>query len=180
MVHPGGSKSFVQRLTIKGKRHDIGLGPFPLVTLREARERAFENRRTAWAGGDPLGDERKVTVLTFREAAQHTHQANLSRWRNDNTPRPVGTESMRGKDTRADTRRDKASGQTARPIRRARVSLYAGGRLNVSFSATQWEAVERAAEALGLPLVEVVRRATDAGLPKLRDADRKRRRRARS
>ena len=84
---------------------------------------------------------------------------------------------MKGRDTGPDTRRDAAPGQTARPIRRPRVALYAGGRLNVSFSAAQWEAVERAAEALGLPLVEVVRRATDAGLPKLRDAERKRRKR---
>ena len=27
VVHPGGSKSWVQRLTVHGRRHDIGLGP---------------------------------------------------------------------------------------------------------------------------------------------------------
>ena len=39
-----GSKSWIQRLTIDGKRRDIGLGSFKLVTLAEAREMAFENR----------------------------------------------------------------------------------------------------------------------------------------
>ncbi len=83
VVHPGGSKSFVQRLTINGKRHDIGLGPFPLTTLREARAKAFLNRRAAWGGGDPLGDKRRAAVPTFAEAAQHTHAANRTRWRNE-------------------------------------------------------------------------------------------------
>ena len=44
-IAPGGLKSWVQRLTIDGRRHDLGLGGFPLVTLAEAREQAFENRR---------------------------------------------------------------------------------------------------------------------------------------
>ena len=87
---------------------------------------------------------------------------------------------MKGRDTGPDTRPDARPGQTARPIRRPRVALYAGGRLNVAFTPAQWEAVERAAEALAVPMVEVVRRAVDAGLGKLRDAERKRRRRARS
>ena len=43
----GAGKSWVQRLTIHGKRHDIGLGSFKLVTLAEARDRAFENRKAA-------------------------------------------------------------------------------------------------------------------------------------
>ncbi len=47
-----GSKSWIQRITIDGKRHDIGLGGFPLVSLREARDKAFENRRLARSGGN--------------------------------------------------------------------------------------------------------------------------------
>ena len=53
VVSAGGSKSFVQRLTIDGERHDIGLGGWPLTSLAEARERAFDNRRIARKGGDP-------------------------------------------------------------------------------------------------------------------------------
>ena len=59
-VAPGGSKSWIQRLTIDGKRHDIGLGGFPLVSLAEARHKAFENRRLAWAGGDPRAAKRRA------------------------------------------------------------------------------------------------------------------------
>ncbi len=42
VVALGGSKSWVQRLTIGGRRRDLGLGGFPLVTLAEAREQAFD------------------------------------------------------------------------------------------------------------------------------------------
>ena len=45
-VAPGGSKSCVQRRVVAGKRRDIGLGGFPLVTLAEARDHAFETRGT--------------------------------------------------------------------------------------------------------------------------------------
>lgn len=81
-VAPRGSKSWIQRLTIDGKRHDIGLGGFPLVSLREAREKAFENRKLARGGGDPLAVKRRARVPRFREAAQKTFEANRPRWRN--------------------------------------------------------------------------------------------------
>ena len=81
-IAPGGSKSWVQRLAIDGVRRDIGLGGFPLVPLAEARDAAFENRRLARRGGDPLAAKRKKKVPTFRVAAQHTLEANKGRWRN--------------------------------------------------------------------------------------------------
>lgn len=80
-VAPGGSKSWIQRLVIDGRRHDLGLGGWPLVTLKEAREKAFENRKLARAGGDPLAAKRKARVPTFREAAERTFEANRPRWR---------------------------------------------------------------------------------------------------
>ena len=46
-IAPGGSKSWIQRHAIDGKRHDIGLGRFLLVTLRGALKATFENRRLA-------------------------------------------------------------------------------------------------------------------------------------
>ena len=84
-VSPGGSKSWIQRLTINGKRRDIGLGGFPLTTLAEAREQAFENRRLASRGGDPLAAKRRPKVPTFREAAERTFEANRGRWRSTKT-----------------------------------------------------------------------------------------------
>ena len=84
-IASGGSKSWIQRIAIAGKRHDIGLGGFPLVTLREAREQAFENRRLVRRGGDPLAAKRRTTAPTFREAAERTFEANRGRWRNNKT-----------------------------------------------------------------------------------------------
>ena len=84
-VAPGGSKSWIQRLTIDGRRRDIGLGGVRFVTLREARELAFENQKLARRGGDPLGDKRRARAPTFREAAERTFEANRGRWRNNKT-----------------------------------------------------------------------------------------------
>ena len=68
-VAPGGSKSWIQRLAINGRRHDIGLGGYPLTSLAEARDKAFANRKLAREGGDPLKAKRKAQVPTFTEAA---------------------------------------------------------------------------------------------------------------
>ena len=53
VVQPGGTKSFTQRLAINGKRTDVGLGAFPVVSLQQARDAAFENVKTVRAGGGP-------------------------------------------------------------------------------------------------------------------------------
>ena len=84
-VARGGSKSWIQRVTVNGRRQDIGLGGFPLTTLAEARELAFENRRLARRGGDPLAARRRPKVPTFREAAERTFKANRGRWRSTKT-----------------------------------------------------------------------------------------------
>ncbi|MCY3940577.1 MAG: integrase arm-type DNA-binding domain-containing protein [Gammaproteobacteria bacterium] len=82
-VAPGGSKQWVQRLTIHGKRRDIGLGGCSWVTLAEARDAAYANRRMARRGGDPLAVKRQPKVPTFREAAQRTFEALCPRWRSE-------------------------------------------------------------------------------------------------
>ena len=81
-VAPGGSKQWIQRLTINGKRHDIGLGGCGYVTLAQAREAAYENRMLARRGGDPLAAKRQARVPTFREAARRTYETLRPRWRN--------------------------------------------------------------------------------------------------
>ena len=84
-VAPGGSKSWIQRISIGGKRCDIGLGGFPVVSLAEARDAAFENRRLVRQGGDPLAAKRKAKLRkampTFRAAAEATHKALRPQWR---------------------------------------------------------------------------------------------------
>lgn len=81
-VAPGGSKSWIQRLTIGGRRRDIGLGGWPLVSLAEAREKAFENRKLARAGDDPLAEKRRRRTPTCGEAAERTFEAHKPRWCN--------------------------------------------------------------------------------------------------
>ena len=84
-IAPGGSKSWIQRITIGGRRRDIGLGPWPVVSLAKARQRAFENRVAVADGRDPLTEKRKASVPTFREAATKTFEANRPRWRSAKT-----------------------------------------------------------------------------------------------
>lgn len=50
-VKPSGAKSWIQRITLAGRRCDVGLGSFPAVSLSQARDAAFENVRIARAGG---------------------------------------------------------------------------------------------------------------------------------
>ena len=81
-ISKAGRKSWVQRITIDGRRRDIGLGGFPSVSLAKAREKAVDNRTTVAAGRDPLAEKRKPTIPTFKEAASTVHEANRPRWRN--------------------------------------------------------------------------------------------------
>ena len=53
-VTPNGSRQFVQRLVVRGRRMDVGLGGWPMVSLDEARIRSLYNRKVARVyGGDP-------------------------------------------------------------------------------------------------------------------------------
>ena len=79
----GGSKNWVQRIVVDGRRRDIGLGGYPAVGLSEARILAAANRSAVAAGRDPLAEKRKPNVPTFAEAARQVHQAYLPRWRNE-------------------------------------------------------------------------------------------------
>ena len=81
-VAPGGSKQWVQRITIEGRRRDMGLGPFPVVSLAKARQRAFEHRVAIAEGRNPLAERRKAKMPTFGQATQKTFEALKPRWRN--------------------------------------------------------------------------------------------------
>ncbi|MGQ3671187.1 tyrosine-type recombinase/integrase [Xanthobacter sp. TB0136] len=78
-----GAKQWVQRIVIRGKRCEIGLGSVSLVTLAEARAAALDNRRLARSGGDPLQARREaLAVLTFAEAARKVHELHKPTWKN--------------------------------------------------------------------------------------------------
>ena len=77
-VAPSGSKSWVQRIVIAGRRRDIGLGPFPTVSLAQARGMAISNRAAVADGRNPLAEKREAkaaaqqgapSVPTFAQAA---------------------------------------------------------------------------------------------------------------
>lgn len=73
----------MQRITIRGKQREIGLGSATLVPLAEARKCALSNRKLARAGGEPLGAKREAAaVMTFEEASRAVHEAHLPTWKN--------------------------------------------------------------------------------------------------
>ena len=81
-VQPSGSRSWVQRLAVRGRRRELGLGSFPLVSLDEARAQAFANRKLARAGGDPVAERRAADEPTFAAAAERVWAQMRPGWRN--------------------------------------------------------------------------------------------------
>ena len=83
VVQPSGARSWVQRLVIRGRRRDFGLGSVALVTLAEAREKARANRKLAREGGDPLAERRRAwNMPSFAEAVKRVVEQKRSGWRN--------------------------------------------------------------------------------------------------
>ena len=81
-VQPTGTRSWVQRLVICGRRRELGLGAAALVPLAKARELALSNRMLARSGGDPLADKRRAEgVRTFAEAAERVLEQKRGGWR---------------------------------------------------------------------------------------------------
>ncbi len=81
-VQPSGTRSWVQRLVIRGRRRELGLGAATLVPLAKAREQALANRMLARSGGDPLSEKRRVQgVPTFAEAARRVLEQKRGGWR---------------------------------------------------------------------------------------------------
>ena len=82
-IAPGGTKNWVQRVTIGGKRTDRGLGGCPKVSLTKARKLADANRVTIrkginpWEGGTkPILESQAAPAETpsFREAARRFYE----------------------------------------------------------------------------------------------------------
>ncbi|MEI4196444.1 tyrosine-type recombinase/integrase [Roseovarius sp. E0-M6] len=79
-VTPTGARSWLLRVTIKGKRRQIGLGSYPDVTLAQARERARGFKDQIWNGIDPLAEKRR---LNFAQAMEKTLDARMAEFRNE-------------------------------------------------------------------------------------------------
>ena len=81
-VQPTGTRSWIQRLVVRGRKRELGLGSVYLVSLVEAREKALANRKLAREGGDPLAEKRRTEgVPSFAEAAERVLQQKKSGWR---------------------------------------------------------------------------------------------------
>ena len=80
------SKTWSQRLRVGGRQVMVGLGPYPLVTLAEARALAIDNARAARAGrhpamrGAPTFEEASETVIAQRSEAWRS-AATAQTWR---------------------------------------------------------------------------------------------------
>ena len=81
-IAPGGSKQWVQRLAVNGKRRDMGLGAWPVISLAQARQKALANRMLVANGGDPLAEKRRAGVPTFEQAARAVYELNRPAWKN--------------------------------------------------------------------------------------------------
>ena len=90
-VAPGGTKSWVQRIVVNGRRRDIGLGPYPLVGLAKARDFAADNRAAVAEGRDPIADKRVAkesarnpvpSVPSFAEASARVIDLRRPTWKN--------------------------------------------------------------------------------------------------
>jgi integrase len=89
-VGAAGSKSWILRYRHGGRRHDIGLGPYPLISLADARQRANQRRRLLVDGIDPLAERRakraaeaveRNKAITLRQAAESYIDAHAAGWR---------------------------------------------------------------------------------------------------
>jgi integrase len=90
-VEVPGAKSWVFRFQLDGKRRDMGLGPFPDISLADARAKASARRKLRHEGIDPLDAKaaqrqaQRVSVAkgrTFRECAAEFIEKNRAGWRN--------------------------------------------------------------------------------------------------
>jgi integrase len=89
-VEKNSARFWIQRITIRGKRRELGLGSPPLVSLADARERATDNKRLVRAGGNPLKAKREAQMaLTFSEAVEKYLAVKLAEFRNDKDRRQL-------------------------------------------------------------------------------------------
>ena len=76
-VRDSGSRSWVQRIMVHGRRIDIGLGNAELVSLADARRIAADNRAVARTGGDP----RRARTIPFADAEPRAMAEKAETWR---------------------------------------------------------------------------------------------------
>ena len=84
-VDKSGARRWTLRVTILGRRRDMGLGGISTVSLEEARELAYQYRKIARSGGDPILERQKNRGLqtTLIYCTKKVHEINLPTWKNE-------------------------------------------------------------------------------------------------
>lgn len=90
-ITDSGSKSWVLRSMVGGKRRKMGLGGYPDVSLAEARTAAKDARQKIKAGTDPIDENRarrlalaqsRAKDVTFQKCAEQYIEAHRASWKN--------------------------------------------------------------------------------------------------
>jgi hypothetical protein len=91
-VKPNGAKYWTFRYLYQGKRHDLGLGTYPAISLKDARARATTARNEINQGGRPLAQWKPaapidksaepVTCPIFSNFAKSCINSKKAEWRN--------------------------------------------------------------------------------------------------
>ncbi|WP_298429598.1 integrase arm-type DNA-binding domain-containing protein [uncultured Jannaschia sp.] len=70
----GGSSKWVYRYTVAGKRREMGLGPFPAMSLAQARRARDAERAIVLAGGDPIAvrEGQRASAIAERDRTDPT------------------------------------------------------------------------------------------------------------
>lgn len=90
-ITDSGTKSWIFRFMLGGRRRDMGFGHYPSITLSEARELAREAHAAIQRGIDPVearreriaGARPQPKVTTFQEAADLYIAAHEKSWKNE-------------------------------------------------------------------------------------------------
>lgn len=88
-VGSGSGRSWILRYRIGGRVREMGLGPYPEVTLSEARNLALDKRLLLRQGIDPIeariasrGDHKSKPRMLFKEAASRYIASHSNGWKN--------------------------------------------------------------------------------------------------
>lgn len=90
-ITPGGGRSWVLRTMVGKRRREFGLGPYPEISLADARDRAREAKEKIRSGIDPVEERRAAQAalvaaqrrgLTFEDAVERYLDAKLDAFTN--------------------------------------------------------------------------------------------------
>jgi len=82
----GTNKSWVLRYVVGKKSRYVGLGAFPLVGLKEAREKAAGARRQIGEGIDPIAHKRAARVSLAQQDSKKNYVLGSRRRLSERTP----------------------------------------------------------------------------------------------